>query len=89
MADKEEVIEGIDDGDEKSSDYKVLKKVAVSDLLNMDQQDESLKKYKESLLGQASTNVFSRKSFSFNFIKILSSLFWTISLIHYVSNLLF
>jgi len=45
----------------KVRNTKFQKKVAVSDLMNMDQQDESLKKYKESLLGQATTNVFSPK----------------------------
>lgn len=33
-------------------EYKVGKKVALDDLLKQDQEDESLRKYKESLLGK-------------------------------------
>jgi len=40
-------------------DYKVSKKVTVDELMTMDQQDESLKKYKESLLGAAAKSAFS------------------------------
>lgn len=56
MADKGEI-------DEESQDnYQVSKKVTVDELLNMDKEDESLRKYKESLLGQASKEVYSRES---------------------------
>jgi len=47
--------------EESGPDYKVGKKVAIDELLQMDQEDESLKKYKEALLGQASKEVFSPK----------------------------
>jgi len=47
--------------EEKSPDYKVSKKVAVDELLKMDKSDESLKKYKEQLLGAAAKEVFSPK----------------------------
>ena len=42
---------------EEQDNYKVSKKVAIDDLLKMDQEDESMKKYKESLLGQAANQV--------------------------------
>jgi hypothetical protein len=58
MSDKQEQVEG---EDTNVPEYKVGKKVTVDQLLHMDQEDESLKKYKEALLGQASTEVFSRK----------------------------
>lgn len=46
--------------DKNVPEYNVAKKVTVNELLTMDQQDESLRKYKESLLGQASREVFAR-----------------------------
>jgi len=58
--DKEEVSVGADEGgNEDTSDYKVSKKVAINDLMGMDKDDEALRKYKESLLGQASKEAFS------------------------------
>ncbi len=57
MAEKHE--EEIGEGEDP--DYKVGKKVSVNELMNMDQEDESLKKYKEALLGAAAKDVFSRK----------------------------
>jgi len=47
--------------DENSPDYKVSKKVAVGDLLKMDTEDESLRKYKEALLGKAAKEVYAPK----------------------------
>ncbi|PRP77248.1 hypothetical protein PROFUN_13631 [Planoprotostelium fungivorum] len=40
-------------------DYKVSQKVTVAELLNKDTEDESLKKYKESLLGAAASKAYS------------------------------
>eukprot|EP01117_Protostelium_nocturnum_P013993 TRINITY_DN527_c0_g1_i1.p1 TRINITY_DN527_c0_g1~~TRINITY_DN527_c0_g1_i1.p1 ORF type:complete len:197 (+),score=78.43 TRINITY_DN527_c0_g1_i1:56-646(+) len=51
MADHEE--------DDKNSNYKVSQKVGIDDLLSKDAEDESLRKYKESLLGQAANAKFS------------------------------
>lgn len=48
------------DEDKNVPEYNVSKKVTVNELLTMDQQDESLRKYKEALLGQASQEVFAR-----------------------------
>mmetsp|Transcript_6913 Transcript_6913/g.9558 ORF Transcript_6913/g.9558 Transcript_6913/m.9558 type:complete len:203 (-) Transcript_6913:142-750(-) len=46
---------------EDQDNYKVSKKVAIDDIMKMDQEDESMKKYKESLLGQAANQVFAPK----------------------------
>lgn len=42
-----------DEANKDVPEYKVGKKVALGDLLQQDQEDESLRKYKESLLGSA------------------------------------
>eukprot|EP01118_Nematostelium_gracile_P013632 TRINITY_DN5174_c0_g1_i1.p1 TRINITY_DN5174_c0_g1~~TRINITY_DN5174_c0_g1_i1.p1 ORF type:complete len:225 (+),score=72.08 TRINITY_DN5174_c0_g1_i1:55-675(+) len=47
--------------EEEGSDYQVGKKVTVDELMKMDNEDESLRKYKEALLGKAANNVFSPK----------------------------
>eukprot|EP00026_Physarum_polycephalum_P016449 Phypoly_transcript_17359.p1 GENE.Phypoly_transcript_17359~~Phypoly_transcript_17359.p1 ORF type:complete len:198 (+),score=30.93 Phypoly_transcript_17359:171-764(+) len=41
-----------DEANKDVPEYKVGKKVALGDLLQQDQEDESLRKYKESLLGK-------------------------------------
>jgi len=46
-----------DDAPENTPGYKVTEKKAVSEYLNMDQEDESLRKYKEALLGKASAGI--------------------------------
>lgn len=46
--------------DEKDSgvpEYKVGKKVGINELMQQDQGDESLRKYKESLLGNVDASV--------------------------------
>lgn len=43
-----------DESPEQTPGYKVTEKKAVSEYLNMDAEDESLRKYKEALLGKAS-----------------------------------
>jgi hypothetical protein len=48
----------------EDSNYSVGKKVTVGDIMNMDKEDESLRKYKEALLGQASKEIYSRKNFA-------------------------
>jgi len=60
MSEKEEQTHQ-EDVDEQGPDYKVSKKVAINDLLSMDKEDESLRKYKEALLGQASKEAFAPK----------------------------
>jgi len=40
---------------------KYQKKVAINDLMKLDNEDESLKKYKESLLGQSGKEVYAPK----------------------------
>lgn len=42
-----------DDEGKDVPEYKVGKKVALGELLQQDNEDESLRKYKESLLGKA------------------------------------
>jgi len=46
-----------DDEKEDKPEYKVGKKVGLNELLNQDQGDESLRKYKESLLGTLNPDV--------------------------------
>jgi len=50
-----------DDKEETKDDYQVGKKVSVNELLTMDAEDESLRKYKEALLGNAAKTVFAPK----------------------------
>eukprot|EP01116_Phalansterium_solitarium_P015475 TRINITY_DN3424_c0_g1_i1.p1 TRINITY_DN3424_c0_g1~~TRINITY_DN3424_c0_g1_i1.p1 ORF type:complete len:171 (+),score=16.46 TRINITY_DN3424_c0_g1_i1:87-599(+) len=47
-----------DSDDEHAPEYKVSKAVTVEHLATLDSNDESLRKYKESLLGQAMTEKF-------------------------------
>jgi len=62
MSKEEATEEPVVEDDEKTrEDYKVSKKVSVNELMKMDQEDKSLKKYKESLLGQATKDVYSPK----------------------------
>jgi len=62
MSEKEEQTEDNSvDEQQDGTDYKVSKKVGINDLLGMDKEDESLRKYKESLLGQASKDVYAPK----------------------------
>jgi len=56
MAEQPETVE-----DNLVPDYQVAKKVTVDQLLTMDTQDESLRKYKEALLGAAAKEVFAPK----------------------------
>jgi hypothetical protein len=51
--------------EEEVDNYSAGKKVSVDELMKMDAEDESLRKYKESLLGAASKNVYSRKITAF------------------------
>eukprot|EP01114_Cavostelium_apophysatum_P011696 TRINITY_DN260_c0_g1_i1.p1 TRINITY_DN260_c0_g1~~TRINITY_DN260_c0_g1_i1.p1 ORF type:complete len:206 (+),score=56.21 TRINITY_DN260_c0_g1_i1:75-692(+) len=60
MSAKEETQE-VDAKDENDVEYKVSKKVGINDLLNLDKEDESLRKYKESLLGQATKEAYAPK----------------------------
>ncbi len=46
--------------EEEVDNYNAGKKISVDELMKMDAEDESLRKYKESLLGAASKNVYSR-----------------------------
>lgn len=41
-----------EEDDKNVPEYKVGKKVGINELLSQDQDDESLRKYKESLLGK-------------------------------------
>jgi len=59
MSQKEEVQEV--EEDPTSDSYKVSKKVGINDLMKMDNEDEALRKYKESLLGNAAKEAFSPK----------------------------
>jgi len=49
------------DKEETQDEYQVGKKVTVNELMSMDTEDESLRKYKESLLGKAASSVFAPK----------------------------
>jgi hypothetical protein len=42
-----------DEGPETTPGYKISKKVDMGTILEMDNEDESLRKYKEALLGKA------------------------------------
>jgi hypothetical protein len=53
MSEKEEKKEEIEEEEEKDTNYKVPKKVDLKDIAKMDEEDESLKRYKEQLLGKA------------------------------------
>lgn len=61
MSQKEEVTPGEVEDDSQPDNYKVAKKVAIGDLMKMDEEDEAMKKYKASLLGNAAKEVYARK----------------------------
>lgn len=62
--------------DDNSPNYVAPKKVGLSDLVNQDAGDESLKKYKEALLGAAASgSVVSRKFFFFFFFSFVFAFF--------------
>jgi len=46
-------MSGSDDEPEQTPGYKVSKKVDMDSIMKMDEEDESLRKYKEALLGKA------------------------------------
>ena len=54
MADNQEVVQ---DDEEMTPGYKPPAEKSLSDIVGADQDDESLRKYKESLLGSAISNV--------------------------------
>ncbi|KAJ8318480.1 hypothetical protein KUTeg_003571 [Tegillarca granosa] len=53
MAEQEAQVEVGDDHEEVDLGYKVPEKKSLGEILNTDQEDESLRKYKEQLLGAA------------------------------------
>jgi hypothetical protein len=63
---------------EDETNYNAGKKVSVDQIMKMDQEDESLKKYKEALLGAAAKDVYSRKKKMRDFLKIPAPLFFTL-----------
>lgn len=53
-----------DEGPETTPGYKISKKVDMGTILEMDNEDESLRKYKEALLGKAAlSGAVARTSF--------------------------
>ncbi len=56
-----------DEGPEQTPGYKISKKVDMNTIMSMDNEDESLRKYKEALLGKALEGV-SRKNIPYTLI---------------------
>ena len=53
---EEEVISGhVSDSDEENTLYKPPPEKSLDEIVNLDQEDESLRKYKETLLGASSS----------------------------------
>lgn len=58
MADKETIgVENLTVEDEVESTYKPPPEKSITEIINADAEDESLRKYKEALLGQAKEGV--------------------------------